>query len=181
MAGSTDPTDDASSVTPPSGMLFKCWNTQADGSGDSYAPLANFTMPANDVTLYAIYIPAGTLYAVTYDMNGNTLDTAPGGMNLAAGQTFAATAYFSYFNYYTATGNVFKEWNTQADGQGTGYKVLATVVMPANNLTLYAIWGITQGFDSHAKRNGRAHQRQHRHHVRHGDGYLGKRGCVSRQ
>lgn len=37
------------------GFLFKHWNTQADGSGASFASGGIFTMPGNQVTLYAIW------------------------------------------------------------------------------------------------------------------------------
>jgi hypothetical protein len=37
-------------------------------------------------------------------------------------------------------GKRFKEWNTAADGKGTSYKAGATVTMPGNSITLYAIW-----------------------------------------
>ncbi|WP_052295827.1 fimbrillin family protein [Parasphaerochaeta coccoides] len=35
---------------------FYGWNTEIDGSGDSYAAGESFTMPANDVTLYARWV-----------------------------------------------------------------------------------------------------------------------------
>ena len=35
--------------------IFKKWNTQANGNGNSYADQANFTMGSFDVTLYAIW------------------------------------------------------------------------------------------------------------------------------
>ncbi|MGI6225120.1 MAG: InlB B-repeat-containing protein [Peptococcales bacterium] len=44
----------------PSGKQFKEWNTNADGTGEGYAPGADVTMPDGNLTLYAIWedIPA---------------------------------------------------------------------------------------------------------------------------
>ncbi|MCL2337008.1 MAG: S-layer homology domain-containing protein [Firmicutes bacterium] len=38
---------------------FAGWNTKADGTGTSYMPGATFSMPANDVILYAQWTPTG--------------------------------------------------------------------------------------------------------------------------
>ena len=126
----------ANSFTPPSGKQFKQWNTAANGSGTAYAAGASVTMLASNMTLYAIWedIPAGT-YCVTYNGNGGT-GSSPTESNKVAGTTFAAAA-----NTFTPpSGKQFKEWNTAANGSGTSYAAGATVIMPAGNLTLYAIW-----------------------------------------
>ena len=39
-----------------------------------------------------------------------------------------------------ANKKMFLEWNTSADGSGTGYNPEDIISMPASNLTLYAIW-----------------------------------------
>jgi hypothetical protein len=69
-------------------------------------------------------------YAVTYDLNGVN-GKAPIQPTLEAGMTFAAAPVLS---------PLLKEWNTKTDGSGTSYKPGDTVAMPAENLTLYAIW-----------------------------------------
>jgi len=135
-AGATFPAAAANSFTAPSGKMFKEWNTASDGSGTGYAPGATVTMPAGNLTLYAIWedIPL-TTYTVTYAPNGGT-GTAPAESDKPAGATFAAAA-----NSFTApSGKRFKEWNTASDGSGIAYAPGATVTMPAGNLTLYAIW-----------------------------------------
>ena len=60
-AGATFPAANPSGLTAPEGKQFKEWNTLADGSGVSYASGATVTMPASNLTLYAIWedIPAG--------------------------------------------------------------------------------------------------------------------------
>lgn len=45
--------------TPPTGKIFKCWNTQANGEGTEYKEGAYFTLSAN-TTLYAQWITAST-------------------------------------------------------------------------------------------------------------------------
>ncbi|MDR0304783.1 MAG: leucine-rich repeat protein [Chitinispirillales bacterium] len=42
-------------VTAPSGKHFVGWNTKADGSGENYSADANVTMPASNLTLYAMW------------------------------------------------------------------------------------------------------------------------------
>ena len=45
-------------LTAPAGMSFKEWNTMPDGSGTSYAAGEMLIMPAEDMTLYAIWYAA---------------------------------------------------------------------------------------------------------------------------
>lgn len=95
---------------------------------------------ANEGELSEAYIHTFTteaepFYTVTYSGNGGS-GAAPVEADKAAGETFAAAA-----NTFTAPdGWQFKEWNTEADGTGTGYAEGEAVTMPAENLTLYAVW-----------------------------------------
>lgn len=62
--------------TPPTGKIFKCWNTQANGEGTSYSEGASFTLSAN-TTLYAQWITASTSgsYCINmYDLSGGASD-----------------------------------------------------------------------------------------------------------
>lgn len=57
--------------TAPSGKIFKCWNTEAEGGGTSYSEGASFTLSAN-TTLYAQWITASTsgTYCISlYNLN----------------------------------------------------------------------------------------------------------------
>jgi hypothetical protein len=81
-------------------------------------------------------IPVEVVYSLTYNANGGT-GTTPVKEYLDAAETFTAEPW----NTFTPPpGKQFKEWNTAADGSGTAYSANTTVAMPANNLTLYAIW-----------------------------------------
>ena len=62
--------------TAPSGKIFKCWNTKANGEGTSYSEGASFTLSAN-TTLYAQWITASTSgsYCINmYDLSGGASD-----------------------------------------------------------------------------------------------------------
>ncbi|MCC8022227.1 MAG: InlB B-repeat-containing protein [Clostridiales bacterium] len=79
--------------------------------------------------------PVRAAYTVTYDANGGA-GTAPAQSDQYAGDIFYAAA-----NSFTPpAGQTFREWNTQADGSGTGYAEGDPVVMPDAPLVLYAIW-----------------------------------------
>jgi len=73
-------------------------------------------------------------YNVFYNLNG-VVGTAPREDVKEAGMKFVAAA---------APGPLFKEWNTQADGEGTSYSPGEIITMPAANLTLYAMWNEAQ-------------------------------------
>ncbi len=80
-------------------------------------------------------VTIAAVYTVTYDANGGAGD-APEKSDKAEDETFTAVD-----NTFTAPdGKRFKEWNTESDGTGTGYPEGAAIIMPADNLTLYAVW-----------------------------------------
>ena len=112
------------------GYTFKNWNTKSDGTGTSYASGANYTANAA-VTLYAIW--QINTWAVTYDGNGAT-----GGSTASQTKTYGqALALRS--NGFTKTNHNFVNWNTAANGSGTGYAAGASYTGNAA-LTLYAQW-----------------------------------------
>ncbi|NLA87048.1 MAG: InlB B-repeat-containing protein [Clostridiales bacterium] len=123
---------DPAGLTPPVGKAFKQWNTAADGSGTSYYVGQFVGMPAENLTLYAIWAPQ---YTLTYNANGGSNPPE-------------STSYFEgdLFRIASKTGMTepadkqFVKWNTADDGSGTNYYYSDLVSMPANDLTLYAIW-----------------------------------------
>jgi len=140
-AGETFTVKAETGMTAPAGQQFDKWNTAANGSGTSYAAGATVTMPAGALTLYAIWkaIPTGggsSTYSVTYDLNSGT-GTAPTESAKEAGATFTAP---TAAGLTASAGKRFKEWNTQKDGKGTGYKAGEQITMTAAALKLYAIW-----------------------------------------
>jgi hypothetical protein len=137
-AGATFNAAGITGITPPSGKQFREWNTQSSGSGARYAPGAQVTVPPGGITLYAVW--EDITYAVTYSLisaSGTGTGTAPAETAKIAGAKFSAA---SADGITPPAGKQFKEWNTQSNGMGTGYREGTEVVMPASALTLYAIW-----------------------------------------
>lgn len=87
-----------------------------------------------NVKFEADRIPATV--TLTYNGNGNTTGTAP------TGGTFDpnASVTVSAIGDLARTNCNFLEWNTAADGSGTGYDPAETFTITTNT-TLYAIWG----------------------------------------
>jgi uncharacterized repeat protein (TIGR01451 family)/uncharacterized repeat protein (TIGR02543 family) len=129
------------------GYTFDSWNTKADGSGTKYTGTDKFSMPDNDVILYAQYTI--NQYELTYDGNGNETGTAPvDGKNP-----------YDFNTQVTVLGNTdlakegytFSGWNTEKDGSGKSYVKDDTFAMPAADMTLFAQYEIniyTVTFDS---------------------------------
>ena len=44
------------------GKVLGSWNTASDGNGTQYLQGQVFTMPASNLTLYAIWVDSGTIY-----------------------------------------------------------------------------------------------------------------------
>lgn len=75
-------------------------------------------------------------YTVTYHLNGGE-GTVPVQAALEAGAVFAAARGTGITG---PEGRQFAGWNTKADGSGTAYGAGDKVVMPGENLTLYAVY-----------------------------------------
>ncbi len=114
------------------GYSFTGWNTASDGTGYAYAGGTKFSMPADDVILYAQWSIKS--YTVTFDANSGT-GTVPSAItgNYNTAITLPATSL-------TRTGYNFSGWNTAANGSGTNYTAGGSYTIPASNITLYAKW-----------------------------------------
>ena len=90
-------------------------------------------------TLYAQWTP--DTYEVTFNSNGGSGDAM-----VPQSVTYGTGALPLRANTYTKDGYTFKEWNSQADGQG---KTLTSVQDLTDDLTVYAIWtkSYTVSFD----------------------------------
>lgn len=77
-----------------------------------------------------------TMYPVTYSANGATAGNPPGKFAYMAG----ADAVVSGAGDLARDGFTFLEWNTEADGTGTGYDAGDTLTIGSAAVTLYAIW-----------------------------------------
>lgn len=127
------------------GFVFLSWNTAADGSGTSYAPNEQFTMPWSDLTLYARWAVLGHL--VTYEANQGT--GAPGEQVAAFGDTITLASQGSM----SRPGYEFVEWNSVDDGSGDAYGAGARWTVD-KDLTLYAQWRIRSFTVSYSANGG---------------------------
>lgn len=80
-------------------------------------------------------------YTVTYDGNGNTGGTVP--VDDHSYEDGDSVTVINNTGDLVRTGYYFTTWNTQADGEGTDYSGGDTFDIDADEVTLYAKWGIT--------------------------------------
>ena len=119
------------------GHTFLRWNTQSDGGDVDYAPGATFTIGSGDVTLYAQWTE-NPVYILSYDPNGADGGSVPvGPRNYEAGE--AVTVSGNTGNLFKAD-HTFAGWNDEAEGNGAQYKTGDLLVVPEEDVTLYAQW-----------------------------------------
>jgi len=119
------------------GYVFAGWNTSPDGTGVSYDPGDVFTLStASDQSLYSLWAPSSQ--KVSFDWNQGDGSTVPSGlpavMDVLSDQDATLPAGPSRVGYD------FVEWNTQADGGGSGYAAAAQYNVGTAASTLYAQW-----------------------------------------
>lgn len=111
------------------GYTFVEWNTNANGSGTSYAAGSNLTLSSN-ITLYAIW--SAEVYTVSYNYNGGT------GGDATATYTFGESGLI--LPAPNRSGHSFDGW---FDNQALSGSPLTSPYSPAGNTTLYAKWTST--------------------------------------
>ena len=122
------------------GYTFNGWNTEADGSGQSYADQSVIKElgfeKGTTVTLYAQWKP--NTYTVAYESNGGT-GTAVGNSAHTYDVAKALNA-----NTYTRIGYTFLGWSTDKNATSATYYNNASVMNLTTTyngtVTLYAIW-----------------------------------------
>lgn len=125
------------------GYNFLGWSPSPSDSSPPYTQsgMNTFSMPASDVTLYAIYQSSAT-YNVTYDANnGPESDVVPtDSVNYGVGQ-FVSIKFDVTPTY---SGHTFVGWDTNPSASSPSYTQPPSGVvgfpMPSNNVTLYAIY-----------------------------------------
>ena len=121
------------------GYNFKEWNTDINGSGESYKAGDNYKNLTNvnysNIYFYAILIPIN--YEISFDANGGT-----GTMEHKV-LTYDLESNLTK-NTFIREGYTFKGWNTKADGSGTSYSDEQSVKNLSSTenavVDLYAQW-----------------------------------------
>lgn len=118
------------------GYTFFGWSNPSTGA--TYFPGDTIPNVMRDINLYAIWQRASVNFTVTFlanDSGGPPAQNIPSPITVTEGSsvTIPATAP-------TRTGFTFVEWNTEADGTGTGYQPGDTIQNLSSNISLYAIW-----------------------------------------
>lgn len=117
----------------PSEKVFLGWNSEADGTGQSYTPGELYEFAA-DTLLYAMWG-----HTVSFSANGGT-----GTMD--SQDFFDNTSTVLNANTFTRPGYTFFKWNTEPDGTGVSYDDKGSFTKNVN-FTLYAIWRHTVTYD----------------------------------
>ena len=96
-------------------------------------PLNSYTMPANNVTLYAVWLGLSNT-TITFNGNGSTGGSVPA--TLTNQTTGAIIPLPQNSGFLVRAGRYkFSGWSISLNGRGiNNYRV------PANNITLYAVW-----------------------------------------
>ena len=116
------------------GHRFAGWNSMPDGTGDTYNPGDEYTLPAGVGVLYAQWeeIPA----SLTYDGNGSDVTGETAGYTGIAEDTPIVSE-----NGFDRPGHEFKGWNTKPDGTGDTLQPGDTMtLLPEGDTILYAQW-----------------------------------------
>ena len=116
------------------GHRFSGWNSMPDGTGDTYNPGDEYTLPAGVGVLYAQWeeIPA----SLTYEGNGSDVTGETAGYTGLAEDTPVISE-----NGFDRPGHEFKGWNTKPDGTGDTLQPGDTMTPLAEGDTiLYAQW-----------------------------------------
>lgn len=116
------------------GHRFAGWNSMPDGTGDTYNPGDEYTLPAGVGVLYAQWeeIPA----SLTYDGNGSDVTGETTGYTGIAEDTPIVSE-----NGFDRPGHEFKGWNTKPDGTGDTLQPGDTMTpLPEGDTILYAQW-----------------------------------------
>jgi len=117
------------------GSNFGGWNTNADGSGTSYAVGGSYNLIAN-ITMYAVWTVT-SIYTITYIGNGNTGGSVPTPTVGSGSVTLPENT-----GGLVETGEKFIGWNFYANGLGTLRAAGSTYLLGAN-VTLYATYAPT--------------------------------------
>ena len=119
------------------GHIFTGWNTEPDGSGDTYIPGSTFTI-LSETTIYAEWV---LVFRVIYDGNGYDEGIVP--VDILPYQTSNMATILSQGNL-SKNGYAFGGWNSAADGTGTSYAAGDALTIGSTSMVLFAQWTAPQ-------------------------------------
>jgi uncharacterized repeat protein (TIGR02543 family) len=111
------------------GYVFDSWNTNADGTGETYSAGSSYTVIGN-ATLFAKWVYP----TITYNINGGS-GTTPASQTVISGSTITLPDSTGF----SKSGYILGGWNTNADGTGINYNAGSSYTV-SGNVTLYAKW-----------------------------------------
>ncbi len=112
---------------------FTGWFTSPDESGTEYRPGQTYS-DNSDLVLFAGW--EGDKYTITFNANGGK--NGPSSQIKTHGSTLTLTS-----SVPEKTGCSFVEWNTRADGSGSGYRAGSSYSQEGSR-TLYAVWEVAK-------------------------------------
>jgi len=123
------------------GYLFNGWNTNASGTGTTFAPGATVNnLPIGNIILYARWTPVTNM--VTYNGNNNTSGSTPQNQTWLTGNVITLQTNSGNL---AKNGYYFDGWNTKPDGTGINYIAgQNNVNLGVVSLTLFARWSEAQ-------------------------------------
>ncbi|MDR1220885.1 MAG: InlB B-repeat-containing protein [Treponema sp.] len=116
-----------------SGYTFSGWNTNASGTGTSYAANSSYTVTAT-ITLYAKWT-AQAQYTVTFNADGGSFTGGSATQTQTA--LIGGSVGSSMPSNPTKSGYTFGGWYTSTGGGGSQFTSSTTVT---GNITVYANW-----------------------------------------
>ncbi|MGI6696549.1 MAG: InlB B-repeat-containing protein [Christensenellales bacterium] len=130
-----------SSMSAPN-KVFIGWNTLADGSGDSYLPDEQVTVPAGGITLYAQWGPITGRTSLTYKSNYPEPAGLPEKVHTISDLLNNETIEVLPNMFDVPSGYYFVGWDTSAGGSGSVAPGSEMIVdnNPENPNVLYACW-----------------------------------------
>lgn len=123
---------------------FISWNTMQDGTGTTYFPGDAIHEGYTELSVYAMW--EADWYNVYYDGNGG--QTTEGLTVVDGGQQKLNSKVTFEENTFVREGYEFVCWNTKADGSGQKGMTGQRFLMPARDMTLYAVWQATSEADT---------------------------------
>ena len=124
------------------GYVFLGWNTKEDGTGESYAPGAYFSMPAQDVKLYAQWGKTGSVlpkqyeYSLIYHSNNAKKQEQPDSET----KCLAGTIISLDNNMFSHEGYRFLGWSLSPETTDALLQEGNSYQMPKRDVHLYAQW-----------------------------------------